>query len=63
MIINLLGAFNRCTSRQLKKRKRGAESVYELRDVRDGNLELNPVACSTNVVENAMSSGEEIPQQ
>jgi len=24
---------------------------------------LNPVACFTNVVENAMSSGEEIPQQ
>jgi len=26
-------------------------------------LELNPIACSTNVVENVMSSGEEIPQQ
>jgi len=46
-----------------KRRKRGAKFVYELRDVPDGNLELKPVASSTNVVENAMSSGEKIPQQ
>ena len=45
-----------------QKRKRGTDFVYELRDVPDGNLELNPVACSNNVVENAMASGEEIPR-
>jgi len=51
------------SERELKRRKRRTEFVYELRDVPDGNLEMNPVACSTNVVEHAMSSGEEIPQQ
>ena len=46
-----------------QKLKRGTEYVYELRDVPDGNLVSNPVACSNNVVENAVASEEKIPKQ
>ena len=45
-----------------QKCKRGTEFVYELRDVPDENLASNPVPRSTYVVENAMASGEEIPE-
>jgi len=34
-----------------------------MKDVPDENLASNPVPCSTNVVENARASGEEIPEQ
>jgi len=46
-----------------QKRKRGTEFIYELRDVPDEHLELNPLARSTNVVENTVASREEIPQK
>ena len=42
-----------------RKRKKGTEFVYQIRDVPEGDLESNPVACSTTGVERAMASGEE----
>jgi len=54
-----LGTFRFKRKYRTQKRKRGTEFVYELRDVSDENLASNPVPCSTNVVENAMASGEE----
>ena len=42
-----------------RKRKKGTEFVYQMRDVPEGKLESNPVAFSTTDVGKAMASGEE----
>jgi len=56
-----LGTFRFKRQYRTRKRKKGTEFVYQIRVVPEGNLESNPVACSTTDVEKAMASGEEDP--
>jgi len=58
-----LGTFRFKRQYRTRKRKKGTEFVYQMRDVPEGNLESNPVACSNTEVENSMASGEERPDE